>query len=156
MKQLRGKFDELIVIVTMAVMLTITFVNVIARYVFHASISFTEEITTALFVLLCTLGTGIAAKRNAHLGISLITDRLSKRHQAWVAFFANLLAAAFSIILVYTGIFMVINQYKLKQLSMTLQLPEWLYGTFIPIGGSYMLYQFMRAAYRSVRIKEDK
>lgn len=137
-------------------MLGLAFANVIGRYVLHSSISFTEEITTALFVLLCTLGTAIAAKHGAHLGLGLITDQLPARAKAVAAFAGNVLAAVLSALLIYTGVFMVQNQYNLKQLSITLQWPEWIYGTFIPIGGTFMLVRFCQAAYRSLKVKEGE
>ncbi|MCR4443321.1 MAG: TRAP transporter small permease [Peptococcaceae bacterium] len=151
MKNLLSKLDEILSIIVMAIMLAITFANVVSRYGLHASISFTEEITTALFVLLCVLGTGIAAKRRAHLGLGTIIERLSGKNKAWAAFIGNLLSAVFSAILAYYGVLMVINQYRLKQITMTLQWPEWIYGAFIPVGACYMCYQFIKMALISWR-----
>ena len=50
MRYLLGKIEDIICAICMIVMTTLTFANVIARYVFSASFSFSEEITTYLFV----------------------------------------------------------------------------------------------------------
>ena len=66
--------EEIICVFCTVVMTALVFANVLSRYVFHSSLSFSEEITTYLFVLLSMMGTAIAAKRRAHLGLSIITD----------------------------------------------------------------------------------
>ena len=73
------KIEEILAAVCLVVMAILTFANVIARYLFSASFSFSEEITTYLFVLLSMLGTAIAAKRRAHLGLSIVTDAVGPK-----------------------------------------------------------------------------
>lgn len=146
--------EELLSAIIMLFMLTITFANIIGRYFFTASISYTEEITTSLFVLLCTLGAAIAVKRNAHLGLSIITDRLSDKWQRRFCIFACILGMVFTLVLTYTGILMTINEYELKQISITLQWPEWIYGSFVPIGAMFITIRFAQATYKALRSKE--
>ena len=55
--------EEIICVFCTVVMTALVFANVLSRYVFHSSLSFSEEITTYLFVLLSMMGTAIAAKR---------------------------------------------------------------------------------------------
>ncbi|BCV26005.1 TRAP transporter small permease [Gelria sp. Kuro-4] len=151
MRKILANFEDKVSAVVLTIMLTLTFVNVIARYCFTASISYTEEITTMLFVLLCTLGSAIAAKRRAHLGLSIVTDMLPESLQRYTGFFTNMLGAVFSLILVYTGVLMVIHEYEIGQISIGLQWPQWIYGTFIPIGGVAMVYRFAKTAIHSLR-----
>ena len=73
------KIEEILAAACLIVMTILTFANVVARYLFSASFSFSEEITTYLFVLLSMLGTAIAAKRRAHLGLSIVTDAVGPK-----------------------------------------------------------------------------
>lgn len=139
-------FEELASCFVLMFMLALTFVNVIFRYCFAASISFTEEITCALFVLLCMLGAAIAAKYQTHLGLSVITERLSDKARLYVAFVANLLGVVFSLFLFFTGLKMTYNEYVLEQISISLQWPEWIYGSFLPFGAFFMSMRFGQAA----------
>ena len=143
--------EEVLAALILVVMLSLTFVNVVARYAFVASISYTEEITTALFVLLCMLGTAIAAKNQTHLGLSLITEQLPEKLARRVACVANLLGVAFSLALIVTGYGMVERQYFLKQITIALQWPEWIYGAFVPFGGLFMFARFLQAAVENWR-----
>ena len=79
MNKILDYIEESLVCVCLVVMTALTFVNVVARYVFSASLSFSEEITTYLFVLLSLLGSAIAAKRGAHLGLTIISDRVGTK-----------------------------------------------------------------------------
>lgn len=150
MKKILKNLDEKLSAFVLAFILALTFVNVIARYCFAASLSYTEEITTMLLIFLTTVGSGIAAKRCAHLGLSALTDLVPKKYQCYVAFYTNALGAVFSFILLYTGITMTISEYNLKQISIGLQVPTWIYCLFIPVGACGMLYHFSRVAILSI------
>lgn len=155
MKKFANYFEEIVSSVVLVGMLLLTFVNVIFRYCFSASISFTEEITTALFVLLCMLGTAVAAKRQSHLGLSLLTDRMTPRGQARAAFVGNLLGMVFSAVMIFTGIKMAHTEFVLKQITIALQWPEWIYGSFVPIGAAFMLIRFGQAALDNLKKTEE-
>ena len=127
------------------VMTALTFANVIARYVFSASFSFSEEITTYLFVLLSLLGTAIAAKRRAHLGLTILTDAVSPQVRKTMNLVSYVLAVAFSGAIFFYGIKMVMNQRMLGQVTAGMQWPEWIYGSFVPFGAVFVVIRFAQA-----------
>lgn len=156
MKKILNHFEEYLCAVVFMVMLALTFVNVVFRNL-SASISFTEEITTSLFVLLCMLGTSIAARDQGHLGLSVLTEMLSEKKRALFACGGNILGAVFSLILLYTGMGMVINEFVMEQISIALQIPQWIYGSFMPIGAFCMTCRFLQAAAANLKhFKEVK
>ena len=150
MKKLLNEFEEYVAAAVFVIMLALAFINVIFRN-FATSISFTEEITTSLFVLLCMLGTSIAARDSGHLGLSVITEFLPEKPRAIFALIANILGVIFSIILLYTGIGMVITDYEMKQISIALQWPQWIYGSFLPIGAFFMAIRFTQAGIKNIK-----
>lgn len=152
MKKFLSHIDENLSIIAMVIMLALAFINVISRYFLHASISFTEEITSSLLVLLSMLGTALAAKKHAHLGLTILTDLMRPKAKAIVVILGNIMGCIFSLILFVTGIGMVRNQYNLKQVSVALQWPEWIYGTFLLIGSFFMTICFAQAALDNLRI----
>lgn len=154
MKKFLDRFEEYFCCVVFMVMLALAFANVIFRN-FATSISFTEEITTSLFVLLCMLGTAIAAKEQGHLGLSVVTEFLSERKRLMFAVAANVLGVVFSIILFVTGIGMVVTEYVMGQISIALQLPQWIYGSFMPIGAFCMTIRFGQAALENLKAVKE-
>ena len=156
MKKILNHFEEYIACVVMVIMLSLTFINVIFRN-FAASISFTEEITTSLFVLLCMMGTAIAAREQGHLGLSVLTELMPHKASTAFALVANLLGVIASLVLVYTGIQMVITEYEMEQISIALQWPQWIYGSFLPFGALCMTIRFAQAAVHCGKeLKEGK
>jgi len=146
MKNAFDKLEEIIAALALSAMTILAFVNVIARYVFSASLSFTDEITTNLFVLLTLIGASIATERNAHLGLGIVTDNVSPKLRKNLAVLANLLGAGFTSVLTYYGVVMAYNEYKLQQVTSGMQLPEWIFGSFVPIGAALLLVRFLQKA----------
>lgn len=134
--------EEGLCCVCLIVMTGLTFANVISRYVLGASLSFSEEITTYLFVLLSLLGAAIAAKRGAHLGFTLITEHVGEKTGHVLNIIAMVFATAFSGLICYYGVFMVINQFNKGQVTGAMQLPEWIFGSFVPIGALFVTIRF--------------
>ena len=142
MNKILDYIEESLVCVCLVVMTALTFVNVVARYVFSASLSFSEEITTYLFVLLSLLGSAIAAKRGAHLGLTIISDRVGPKAGRVLGIISMAFATAFSALICYFGFFMALNQFNKGQLTAGTQLPEWIFGSFVPIGALFVTIRF--------------
>ena len=145
------KNEEIICIICTIIMTTLVFANVASRYVFHNSLSFSEEITTYLFVLLSMMGTAIAAKRHAHLGLSILTDAVSPKVRKALLVIGQGIATLFSAALFYYGILMVMNQYNLAMVTPAMQWPEWAYGLFIPFGAFFITIRFARATVQELK-----
>ena len=146
--------EESLCCVCLTIMTALTFVNVIARYVFSASFSFSEEITTYLFVLLSLLGAAIAAKRGAHLGFTLLTDHVGKSMARILGIVGTGVSALFSGIICYYGFIMTMNQFAKGQLTVGTQLPEWIFGSFVPIGALFVTIRFAQNTVRLLRGKD--
>lgn len=133
------KFVSCTCVITMAILV---FVNVIARYVFNRSLAFSDEMSTYLFVLMSFMGTAIAAKRGAHLGLSILTDKVSAKTRMYIQIFTYAVSGIFCLLIVIFGIQMVMSQYQLGQETAAMQWPEWIYGSFVPIGAAFSMIAF--------------
>ncbi len=145
------KLEELICILCLIAMTALVFANVFSRYVLHLSLSFSEEITTNLFVLLSMMGTAIAARRRAHLGLSILTDAVSPKLRRGMLIFGFALATVFSFAVFFYGIQMVRSEYILGQVTPSMQWPEWIYGTFVPFGAIFMTIRFAQITLEEIR-----
>ena len=104
-------------------MAILVFINVIARFVFNNPLAVADEMSCYLFVLMSFMGTAIAARRKAHLGLTLLTDKLSPNAARIVP--------------------TVMSQYQMGQQTATMQWPEWIYGLFVPLGGAFSMVAFL-------------
>lgn len=151
MKKIFSHIEEYICAASLLIMLSITFANVISRKFVGASWSFAEEITTNLFILSSMLGAAIAAKRGAHMGLSALTDLIPKKFQKYVTLITTLVALIFCIFLIYQGFGVVAYEMETGQTTPALGWPEWIFGTFVPIGGVFLLIRFVQAGIKNFK-----
>ena len=128
------KIEKFVSCACVAVMAILVFANVIARKVFNHSLAFSDEMSTYLFVLMSFMGTAIAARRGAHLGLSIVTDKLGENARKNVQMLMYGVSAFFCLLIVVFGVQMVASQYSLGQETAAMQWPEWIYGSFCPRG----------------------
>lgn len=149
MKKFLNTFEDSFCAIILLIMLILTFINVIARYIILASMPFVEELTCVGLMMLSILGAATAAKRQAHLGLSVITDLLPQTAQRVIALICDLLSAAFCAAIVYFGYLMVQNQLNNNILSMGMSWPVWLYGIWLPIGGAVLFIREVQLAVKN-------
>lgn len=154
MKKIIDNFEELVCILALTVMTILTFTNVVTRYIFNFSMNFAEEISTYSFVLLSLFGASIAAKRGAHLGFTLISDHVPKIVARIFEAISALAGITFAGVIFYYGIRMTMTQFQRGQLSLGVQIPEWIYGSFVPLGAFFLLIRFIELLIRALRNKE--
>ena len=148
------KFEKFVACASVSVMAILVFVNVIARFVFNSPLAVADEMSCYLFVLMSFMGTAIAARRKAHLGLTIVTDKLSPAAARKVQVLMYLIAALFCLLIVVFGVEMVMSQYTLGQETATMQWPEWIYGLFVPVGAAFALLAFLSVAVKTAKGEE--
>ncbi len=159
MKKLVDHIEEFVCILALTVMTVLTFANVVTRYVFNFSMNFAEEISTYSFVLLSLFGASIALKRGAHLGFTLLSDHVPPVVARIFEVISALAGIVFSFVIFYFGIRMTITQFQRGQLSLGVQIPEWIYGSFVPLGSFFLLMRFVELLIQALQgkaaVRED-
>ena len=130
-----GKIEDYVCIITLIVMLLLTFANVLSRFVLHFSLSFTEEIVTGLFVIASLSGTSVAVRNRSHLGLDFVIGFMPEKIRKVLAAAATILA------LFMCG--MVRQEIFLDQVSATMQWPEWIYGMTVPVGAAVLILRYL-------------
>src|SRR5690625_5147839 len=64
------------------VMVVIIFLQIVSRIVIQSSFSWTEELARFLMIWLTFLGAAFSFQHGAHIGISMLTDKLPKKVSA--------------------------------------------------------------------------
>ncbi|MBQ6117045.1 MAG: TRAP transporter small permease [Oscillospiraceae bacterium] len=89
------KIIRILLFVTVAVMVVVMIYQVILRYVFSASNSWSEELCRYLFIYSVMLGAAIAVRRNSHLQIDVLTSRFSPKLKNIVTIVATVAGIVF-------------------------------------------------------------
>ncbi|MBR1455825.1 MAG: TRAP transporter small permease [Oscillospiraceae bacterium] len=145
------KFAEVLCVLLLAAMTLITFINVLSRYVFHSSISASEEITTNLFVMLSLVGAALAAQKRQHLGLNLLPDKLSPKGKLIHRIYEGIAGMAFMGYLSWYGLKRVMQQASTHQISTSLSIPVWIYGCMCLLGFVVLFAVFAEIAIEAAR-----
>ena len=94
--------EQYLCVVLLGVFTTILFIQVVMRYVFNNSLSWSEELARYLFIWLCFIGVSFGAKQMKHLKIDVFISVFPKKFRPYVIVFADVIVLAFSCLL-YTS-----------------------------------------------------
>ncbi len=101
-KPLIFRMTEHLLVIGMAAMCLMVFWNVVLRYGFNSGIPFSVEISRLIFVWLIMLGSVVALREGAHIGIDSLTRRLPRKAQV-VSYIASHLVMLGCTWLVFQG-----------------------------------------------------
>src|SRR5207244_11708001 len=94
---------EAVAAVLMATMCIIVFLGVFFRYVLSDPLTWTEEIARLCLVWITFLGTYLAYRRNLHISIDVVRERLSRSAQRIIHLIVLVLVGMFMTMLVIQG-----------------------------------------------------
>lgn len=130
------------------IVVVINFMSIFTREI-NIGIQFgqAQEIMLLMFVWITFLGIPLAARRKAHLGLSLLTDALPPRIRWWVAHFALLVSLTFLTLVGYYGVKMVQQEYLSRQTTPSLGLLMWPFGMAIVVSMGLTILRMLEVAY---------
>jgi len=140
--------EEIICAAMMTFMTVLGFANVLARYLGY-SMAYTEELLVMLLVWLTMLGTAAGFKRNAHLGMTFLRERLPLvSQQALEILSAILTVGSVLVVMVVCVVYQIPDEILLKSRTLSLDLPTVYYSLAIPICGVLVIIRVLQAAWR--------
>ena len=142
-------------VVTLAIglMLSIIFIQVVLRYAFHFTFSFSEELARYLFVWTVFLCIPVVAKTGGHMAVGAITERVQGFWLKVCQIAGGLLTLLFSGILFWQGVRMVrLTQF---QTSPALGIKMSYVYVAIPLGAAVLLLISLMALFEVLRGKND-
>lgn len=128
------RVENTIIAITFLFITLLAFANVVARYVFHASFSFTSELLINLAVLLTMVGAAAATRLGSHPSFSLLRDSTrGVLHKVVVAIIC-LAMLIFFVVLIWLGWDTAMKQMATGRLTPALQIPQWIFSMGLPFG----------------------
>lgn len=147
--------EERVAVGALALLVAITLLNVVTRYLTDESFGWTEELSVFLMVVLALAGACAIARRDRHIRIEFLYIRRDAAGAESPRRALQLIAGACStlVFLVLAVLFArwVWDQYSFSERSMGLGLPLWWYGCVIPplcLAASLRAFSALRRALR--------
>lgn len=152
---LLARLEEFILVALFAFMAVMNFLNVVCRYCFSSSFSFTEEVTITAFVWVSMVGIAVGYKRLAHLGMSFLVDNMPKKVQPFMALLSMVCSVVLILLLYKYGSEMVSNQMRLGSKTPALGMPMYIQGLSIPVGAVFCLIRAVESGVKEfVRLRK--
>jgi C4-dicarboxylate transporter DctQ subunit len=143
--------EEGLVALLLALMTLITFMQVVARYVFNYSFVWALELTIFLFGGLIFLGISYGVRIGAHIGIDVLVRRLAPGPARMVAIVATVLCMVYATIVLIGGWLYVDKIYEIGILAQDMPVPQWVPRLVLPIGYALLLLRFTQVLYKILR-----
>lgn len=137
-KFLDEKGEEIFLVVIIAFSVVLLFMQVIMRYVFKNSLSWSEELARYLFLWMIWVGASLAAKNSKHLRAEFLEKLLPKKVMRYIFLISMVLWFAFSLWLAQSSFFLTRNIYLSGQKSSAMQIPMYIPYASVPVGSFLM------------------
>ncbi len=104
MKYVWEHLEEFFIIPLMFAMSIIIFIQVIMRYVFQNSLTWSEELARYMFVWLVYFAVSFTARREKHIRIDAAINLYPKKIRPYIEILSEIIVLAFSVFIAITGV----------------------------------------------------
>ncbi|PID02497.1 C4-dicarboxylate ABC transporter permease [Sporosarcina sp. P2] len=141
------KMEEWLLIISTLFIVVLVFLQVLARYVFNISVGWSAELARYLLIWITWISMSYTIRKNDHIKITFLVDRLPVNVQKIVQVIVILLWSVFAFVMAIVGTQVVQTIKLMGQKTSTLGLPMWVVYLIIPIGGVLMLIRLVQRLY---------
>lgn len=138
------RFEILVITVGFAVATLLLFTNVVLRYVFDTGFVWVLELVQYLFAWVVLIGAAHGVKAGIHLGIDILTVKFSLANQRILALLALLVCLSFTVPLLWLSFEYIYKIWQWGDLTLDLQIPQWIPYLALPVGLSLMTYRLVQ------------
>jgi C4-dicarboxylate transporter DctQ subunit len=140
--------EEALVIVLMAAMTVVTFMQVVARYVFNYSFVWALELTGVLFAWLIFVGMSYGVRVGAHIGVDVLVRALGPKPARIVGCVAAALCIVYALIVTWGGYQYVSKMHEVGILMQDIPIAQWIPRLVVPLGFGLLAFRFAQVLWR--------
>jgi C4-dicarboxylate transporter DctQ subunit len=117
--------------------------QVVSRYVFNYTPSWSEELSRYLIVWTIFIGTAVGVRKNIHIGVDAFIRLAPPWMKKVFEVLLNLIGAVVSAYLIYLSVLFIQDTIEYEQLSPAMQIPMYLPYLAMPVGLSFSVVHFL-------------
>jgi C4-dicarboxylate transporter, DctQ subunit len=150
------RLEEGFIAFLLAGMTVLTFVQVIARYVFNYSYTWALELITLLFAWMIFIGIPYGVRIGSHIGVDALVRNLGARAARVTGAIAAALCLAYSVILLIASWNYVARMYEADIMAQDLPIPQWAPRAILIVSFALLILRFSQVLYRIVLGKQTR
>jgi len=133
-----AKLNRLVASYTLAIAVLLTFLNVVLRYLFGTSLSFSAELSSYLFIASAFFAVSLGFKEHTHISVDLISKKtILGKFAKYMSFWTTLI---FLLFIAIFGVEFVSLAFDMNEISIDLNITMWIIYMIIPL--SFFLAAF--------------
>jgi len=141
-----NKIEENLLYISLVFTVTIIFAQVVMRYVFSNSLSWSEEAARYVFIWQTWIGASYAVRKKRHLRVEAFVDRFQGLPRKVLELIVLSLWIFFGCFLIYKGCQLTGMIYTRGQISAALGMPMAIPYAAVPVGSFFMTLRLVRQA----------
>ena len=143
--------EEIFLLTVTLIMVGSIFLQVIMRYVFNNSLSWSEELGRYMFIWMSWVGVSLGAKYGQHIKIEVLVNKFPFKTRHIINIFSELIVIAINFVCVYYGYFLIKMLLNQGLISAPLQINQaWGYAA-VPVGCAMMILRDIQAIKASIK-----
>jgi C4-dicarboxylate transporter DctQ subunit len=145
--RLLNYFEEGAITFLMVAMTLVSFLQVIARYVFNYNFVWAMELTGVMFAWLIFIGMSYGVRVGAHIGVDALVKSLGPKAARAAGSLAAALCIVYALLVAFGGFQYVQKMYEVGILMQDLPVPSWVPRAVLPIGFLLLAFRFSQVLY---------
>lgn len=146
--EIYNKIEENLLYASLIFTVTVIFIQVVMRYVFSNSLSWSEEAARYVFIWQTWIGASYAVRKKRHLRVEALVDRLHGVSRKFIELVVLALWILFGCFLIYKGYQLTKLIYVRGQISAALGISMAIPYAAIPVGSFFMTSRLVVEAFR--------
>lgn len=146
--RLLEQLEEGLITFLMAAMTLITFMQVIARYVFNYNFVWALELTGVMFAWLIFVGMSYGVRVGAHIGVDALVKSLGSKGARVVGSLAAGLCIVYALLVALGSFQYVQKMYDVGILMQDLPVQSWIPRAILPVGFLLLAFRFSQVLWR--------
>lgn len=154
MKKLINFYNQLeahLLVCSLIFTVILVFFQVILRYVFSSSLSWSEELARYIFIWQIWLGTSVAQRDNSHVRIEALGGSEESRRKTMLRIAADVIWLDFCLLLVKYGFELVASIYTRGLISAAMRMPMYLVYLSLPVSQLAVSLRIIGELWRTVK-----
>lgn len=147
--------EKTLLTLLMIAMTVVTFVQVVARYVFNSGVVWALELTVFLFAWLVLLGAAHLAREGRHIGIDALITAIGKGPRKFCGLLASAACVGYALMMLSGSWTYFSKFYKLNIPAADLPIPTWVALIVLPLSFAVLVIRFGLAFFRILTGRDD-
>ena len=150
-----NRLEEGFIALLLASMTTLTFVNVVMRYVFSSGLTWAMETTEFLFAWLILFGMSYGVKVGSHIGVDALVRLFPDKVQRVIGLFVVAAGLLYSSWLIIGGWELVSFNHMLEMEAEDSPVMLWFVYLIMPVGAALLAFRLAQVGWRIITGQQD-